>query len=348
MKTYIKYIFTSLILPAAFSCSNDFLDNNNSDNYISAPNGEQYALYVLPERDAAELPIYCRGAVNAKFTLSSIPHWLNILSTSGQFTDETAYINCSASVNSEFSDIGIYIASMTIDVEGLGKYVIPVYYINEGKPVLIANNGVDIIDMDYYYGQQLINVYNADEGILVWEIVKYPKWINLELLEAKNILFPHEATSFAVSYNELYTPEMIMEGMLNGKIDYPGQIVFASNSMKQEKRVIEVTFGQGTPILHYYIENNAEFIDFGQEQTKQSLTLINQGDGILTWFVEDCPEWITFSQTQGVLYYGNHTVSLTLTCDRSKASAGENSARIKIKSNDPYNSEYEIEIKCSK
>jgi hypothetical protein len=332
MKTFVEYfkhIVAGLILSATFSCSNDFLNENISS---SAPYDVSGGIYISPEWEASSYPISCRGAGNAKFSISNIPEWLNIASKSGQFVNDEVYITCSASVYSKFSETGFYSASMTMDVEDVGKYIIPVFYINEGTPDIVATDNFEFGLSNYY--EQVLNISNKGDGILVWNITECPRWIRIDI--STNILLPYEGTSISIAVNEdeLFLKDITPETIIN---EFTGQIVVASNDKNKPTTVIKVTLNTGDPSVYYY----SDVVDFERTETEKTFSFSNYGNGILSWRIEDCPEWISFSQTQGV-----GSADLQVTCDRSNLPAGANSAIFTVRTNDPQNPVQHITVKC--
>jgi hypothetical protein len=341
MKTLInclKHLAIALILPAMLSCSDDFLREEDL-SLLLTPEDTFNTIYISPEWGSGDCPLYCQDAVNAKFSISDIPHWLNISPTTGQFVNGTAYITCSASVNSEFAKVGIYGVYLTIDIEGRGKYVFPVYYINEGTPAIAATETLNLDHSNDYYGQSL-DISNRGEGILVWSIVDFPEWIIINNYSQSGILLPNETTSVNIACNEdmLSLKDMSLD-MIKDK--YTGKITIASNDKKKPQTVTDVIFNAGVPSVNYY----AEAIDFGRTETVQPLYMANSGEGILVWQIEDHPEWITFSQPHGLLP-SYSSIDIYVVCNRDKLSAGINSGEITIRTNDPQNPEFRITVKC--
>ncbi|MDR0724889.1 MAG: hypothetical protein LBF59_02630, partial [Prevotellaceae bacterium] len=341
MKTFIKHlkrITVGLILPAIFSCSNDFLREDNM-SLLLTPEGTYNTISISPEWGSGDYPLYSREAGNAKFSIPDVPHWLNISSTTGQFVNGTAYITCSASVCDEFAEVGVYSVTLIIDIEGVGKYVFPLYYITEGTPDISATETLELDILNFDYGKSL-NVANKGEGILVWNIIDFPEWITVNPYSSSGILFPYETTSVNITYNEDF---ISLEDISLDKIKdkYTGKIIIASNDKKKPQTVTDVILNIGSPSARYY----TDMIDFERTETVLSFYTENFGDGILIWQIEDYPEWITLSQTHGFLTsYGN--IEIRVTCDRSKLPAGASSGEITIRTNDPQNPVHRITVKC--
>jgi hypothetical protein len=339
MKTfikYLKYIVTGLTLSITLSCSDDFL-HDNPVPYISNFDGfNPYTIYISPEWETNEYQIYYPGAGNVKFSVSSAPEWLNITNISGQFVNDMASVTCNASFNSGFSAPGFYNAPMILDIEGTGKFAILVCYINEGNPEIAA----EFSDMSFEYGYTppSLNITNKGEGVLIWEITDYPKWLEVDASASNNVLLYYERASVTLNYN----PSALLEqpSQLFDKIT--GNIVITSNDKKRSKTVVEITLNPGNPMF----DCANDVIDFGRTDTQKTFSIGNYDNGILIWQIDNCPDWITFSPNHGYMLSYNYGTELTVTCDRSKLPAGQNSATVTFKTNDPRNPSKQITVKC--
>jgi hypothetical protein len=328
MKTSIKYIFTGFILLIAFSCNNDFLNDKPGFSIDASVLSD---IYVSPDWEATECHIQCYGAGNAKFSIVNAPQWLNI-SQSGQFNKDTAIVTCSANTYSEFSGVGIYNSIMTIDIQGRGKVAVPVAYVIEGNPVIeCASN----LTLSNYNGASVpLVIKNNGNGILIWNIVECPDWIQI------NSGLPVIENHVVASYSERTIEVLVDVWKLMDADTMNGRIVLVSNGKNQPVTVVNLTFG-GNPSIHFYTNE----IDFGRSSVTQNLAFANYGDGYLEWEIEKCPEWITVSKSKGVLF-PSHGTDITLACDRNRLPAGENSAVITLKTNDRNNPAYAITVKC--
>jgi hypothetical protein len=328
MKNLIQYTVTGLVLLAVVSCNNDFLKDTSENTSV----GES-TVFISPQWEAQDYLVYCATVGNAEYTIIDAPAWLDIDSKSGRFSNDVAAIHCHANVNSEFSEVGIYLAQMTLSVENKGNYIIPVNYITEGNPVIETEKNIKI---SYEPGNpSRLTVRNTGEGILLWEIKEYPKWmsINNDYLHSVNYpgtLLPQNAEGYTYfSFN----PEASLPDDLTGKI------VIVSNDKNNPETVIDVQCDLGDPSFRCYTDQ----LDFGRAETTLSLEISNQASGLLIWKIEDCPEWLSVSEPNGFLSsYSWKTVQFT--CDRTKMSAGVNTATIHIKTNDKKNPVYSFSV----
>jgi hypothetical protein len=318
MKDYIKYIFACFILLQSFSCSNDFL--NEGSEPISIP--VQSNIIVSPEWGASDYPIYGYEIGNAKFNLTNVPEWLNISSTSGRFENDTAYVRCSAIRNNNFSEIGIYNARMTIEIENKGKYPITASYINEGNP------RIETTSTFHYTGGDVlgdITIRNTGNGILIWAITECPEWIKVN--QVSDIMPQNAERVLSLSYRSI--PE-----------DFRGRIVISCNDKSQPEVVVNFSLDPGNPSLSAY----NDVIDFGNAVTNISFEFSNQGQGALIWEWVDLPEWLSATQTKGVLN-AYSWVNLQFNCNRSLVPEGNHSVTIHLKTNTKNNPLFPVTVR---
>ncbi|MDR3219810.1 MAG: hypothetical protein LBU22_12695 [Dysgonamonadaceae bacterium] len=329
MKTIFKYIFTCISFLFIFSCSNDFLSENAE---LSSSTVVETMIVVSPDWEVGDYPVSVDYAGNAKFRITSAPKWLDIVENTGQFNNGLANIRLGAIPNSDFSEVGIYIGLMILEVESKGLCQVSVAYINEGNPVIETESN---LSFGYNSGQEtFLSIKNNGEGILIWEITEHPEWIIVQSVidyYPSNILPQKMESRVHLSYNpEAPLPE-----------NPTGQIVIRSNDKNRPEVVVKIDFDYGSPSLYCYNDN----LDFGRTETTLTIELSNQGNGILVWSIEDCPEWLTATETSGTMYPYEWTY-LSFTCDRSRMPAGHNSAVLKLKTNDKKTPVYEITVKA--
>jgi len=236
MKNLFQNIAFIIILLVTFSCNNDFLTENQSLlSYESS-------IVVSPDWESNDYTIFQQGFGNAKFTVSKAPEWLKISSSSGQFSNSYAILNCKANAYSDFSEIGLYYTYLTLSVEGKGDLDIPVVYINEGNPVISANNSLKINYNDLLYGNFQFKIKNTGYGILFWTVIQHPEWLKLYNRnewtsdnEVGGIIAPNETDVFNLTYN---TDIAFTEYL-------PGKIIIASNDKNKPFIEVEVEIDFG-------------------------------------------------------------------------------------------------------
>ncbi|MCL1933916.1 MAG: hypothetical protein FWF53_08935 [Candidatus Azobacteroides sp.] len=333
MKNLIQYISIGFLCFIAFSCSNDFL-KDGSDLSINA----DMTIYIAPEWGAADYSVHVPMAGNAKFSVIQSPDWLQVNTPSGQFTNDYASINCSASTCKDYSEIGIYNASIILEIEGKGKSLVPISYITEGNPVIETAANVELRYDSYSSsnGHAALVIRNTGEGILLWGISEKPEWITINFPGGTMIpdhtlyLLPQQSDiTLELSYNNTSIPTS----------DLQGKIIIASNDKNHSETEVNVSFNMGNPSLYC----NTNQLDFGRTETGQSLWFSNYGSGLLTWEIDSCPEWLSVSKTSGALTpYSDQY--LTFTCNRSLVPNGQQPVTIYLKTNDKDNPSYAITV----
>jgi hypothetical protein len=311
-----------------FSCSNDFL-------YEKSPLAEETAtlesaILVSPTWDAKDYPILApKATINTNFRIIDAPEWLILSSISGKFSNGTAYINCSAREMKEFSKIGIYHEVMTIEDERDQKYFIQVAYVNEGNPRIETPEKIAINPVYYNFP---IRIFNKGEGILIWQMIQCPEWLDFQNYEQypSGILMQDDVTQLYCNVNFDIFFEVLK-----------GQIVIANNDKTNPQKVIDVSIDLGNPRIYI---SSFSTLDFGKTATLLSLEFSNQHNGILTWQLSDLPEWLTCSETKGMLF-GYNWKTVTFTADRSRVPEGVSTTTIYLNSNDAANPRIPITVK---
>jgi hypothetical protein len=335
MKTSVKNIYTGIILLFTLSCSDNFLQENPEFDYYN-PTVESN-IYISPEWSSDEYQIHYAGIDNANFSIVDAPEWLEISTVTGQFTDGIAYVKCKANTYGEFSEPGIYNSILTIDVEGKGKKGVPVAYVNEGNPEIGYDENLKFSYNSYYGGyEQPLYIRNKGNGILIWDIVEYPKWVTVQYNDeymTNNILVPYsENSNVIISLNT----ELSVTG------NNHGELVIASNDKNNKLVKINIDFDSGYPFL----ECNPDVIYLGNRNDNNVLYLYNRGDGILVWKIENCPEWLTPSYSSGHLDSYNSEY-ITFSYNENNLPTDSNSTVINIHTNNINQPVYPITVMWS-
>ena len=227
MKKLINYTATFLIGFFVFSCSNDFLTEGPE---VSSAGDS--SIMISPDGEYNDYVIYCPAARNDEFTITHAPDWLNISSRSGKFVDGVATIQCSANVNPDFSEIGIYYAQMIVSVKNK-NYAIQVSYITAGDPVIETDENLS----NGYQEPLYLSVQNSGKGLLFWELVEYPEWLSLDwysLGYTQGMLLQGEMTQLYFTFNGNFIPD-----------DLSGRIVIKSNDKNNPEKIINIRFDIG-------------------------------------------------------------------------------------------------------
>lgn len=331
MKNLIQYIFAALLCLIVFSCSNDFLSEEPDVTVIT-----ESEILISPEWGAQDISFYVPNTGNAYFDILKIPDWLLINATSGQFTDDVATINCSASVNNSFSEIGIYKDLLVLDIEGKGNTLFPISYITEGNPVIETEQSLTLP----YYGDSgsiPLVVKNIGQGILLFSIVEMPEDISIS--EWRDKPYPISSHRFVIPQDR----EIVLTLLYDSESIHPDKverkIVITSNDKINSETVIDISFDLGEPSLYC----NTTQLNFGLTELTQTLDFSNQGNRLLTWEIESCPEWLSVSEMSGSLSPDSWE-NILFVCDRSLLPEGEHTETIYLRTNDKNNPSHAIAV----
>lgn len=328
---YLHFIIAGMLL-LVYSCSNDFLNENIDPEEF--PTGES-GIIISPDWITSDYQFSCPIAKSVEFTIEKAPEWMQVVSKSGELIytpsdnpgttpRSIGIIQAKATANPAYAKYGVYIDNMKIKADGK-TYNIPVYYVSEGEPAVEVNRTLTINYNSYYYAN--IQIQNTGNGILIWNLVSLPSWlnVNMDLFNPGGLIVPSGQT---------YQLPLILDiNNIHNSNSLNGSIVLSTNDESNPEVVIQVSVQLGTPTLSTSgISGNQ--IDFGSSGTTKSVYISNQGNGILLWELDNLPEWLSASSSNGILStYNSEAVSFT--CDRDKLLPGLNTATIMLKSNDP-------------
>lgn len=316
MKLLIYYIILLLTVLTAFSCSNEFLNENmEAKNFPTS----DYTIFVSPDWEAGDHMFKIPNSGNVDFKITKYPAWLELSSLSGKMTNDFGVVNCKAKLQSDFSEIGIYLDKMEVVVNN-EKYFVPIAYVAEGNPSVSMERTINLTFNSYMQPQ--ISIQNIGLGLLFWEITEIPSWMSIDLDAIDPqcfVLYQSQICNIPVKINVESVPSK----------NFSGKIYLKTNDKENPTIEITVTANLGYPNIY---PNTASLIDFGRNDLTKSLYISNQGDGLLVWSIEDLPNWISVDVSNGVLgTYDNKT--LKFTCDRNLLPEGLTEAKFYIKSN---------------
>jgi len=236
-KIVCKFLFLGFIAVSVHSCSDDFLTEQWE---IQGGFAHTPPLYVFPDEGAKVYPIVwedvnhlqINSMINAPYTIIKKPNWFIVASMTGQFTNGITEITCSAVRNESFTASRIYEANMSIEIDGIGKGILRVGYVNSGASVntyhpVFFCQWVDMLDFGSAESQRIINISNNGNGILIWKVEDCPKWISMVTLDA---VFPYYYKTLTITCNRSGLPDGI----------HTGSIVFSTNDKDQPTYTITV------------------------------------------------------------------------------------------------------------
>lgn len=327
MQRIIKNILLFTLLYLLTGCTNDFLNENLTP--VSIPVGVSN-IYISPDWPSTNYLFKLPSLKNADYEIVSKPSWLTVGSSSGHLSDSIAIVQCSATKNSAFSTVGVYMDFMT--VKAVGKdYKVPVAYITEGNPTVQVQSTVSLSYNTYGYPS--LPIQNTGVGILIWNIASMPDWLAVDTsrLESSGL--------YISQYNSYNIPLKIIPGQ-NSTGRLSGTIVLTTNDKEHPSVTINVTTDLGTPQLNIY--TNA--INFSSTETSKTLSFSNYGSGMLTWEFKDIPAWLTITPSSGMYSPYTSYDNVIFSCDRTKLSPGQNTAIVNLKTNDSSHPSYSITV----
>ncbi len=327
MNLSIKNIIYLVLIYLTISCNNSFLDDNISPSQQLMGHSN---IYVSPNWENAEYQFNLGSLVDNDYEIIETPSWLQIDRNTGSLSKGLATVNCSATNYNTYNEYGIYTDFMTVKTNK-NNYKVTVAYINEGEPLLKTPNTLDITYETA--GDISWPVQNRGKGILRWKFTSLPEWLEVDTVQVGI------EQMFLQYYHGFYIPLKIIPENFSSTIS-TDTIVLSTNDKTNPEVTIDVIVNLGTP--EFSIDTNE--ILFHSNEYSTGIGFSNKGEGTLVWQLTDIPDWLTITPSSGV--YSSHTSysDIVFTCDATKLSSGQNTASVKIKTNESSESTYSIKV----
>ncbi|SHF40303.1 hypothetical protein SAMN05444274_10591 [Mariniphaga anaerophila] len=325
MKKTCQNIILFFAVLLLFACNDEFLNESLDVSDVGAS-----MIIISPTWTAGDYMFSINGAGSADFEIVSKPHWLKVDSNTGTFINGMAIIHCEADVEPRFSELGIYADQMLVSVNDK-KYAVPLYYITEGDPSVEVIKTLEV----NYSGETKLKISNKGDGILVWDIVDMPEWleVNLDGFVPMSVFLGRDA--------DAYVPFTVnVEKAINSGLS--GTIVLQTNDRNNLMIQVPVSVSLGSPRLSVGAYDSS--VNFGRSGTSYYFNFTNGGSGLLVWHFENLPDWLSVSQQSGIYESNNYQGGVVFTCDRSKLNPGVNTATIYLESNDARTSSFAIDV----
>jgi len=233
----INSLLIFLVFPAAFSCSNDFL---NQDKPVAAPVADTIRMTSLEQRKT--IPFNLPKAGNTAWRVYQFPAWMKITPMEGNFNNGQSSFQVEIFNPGAIPQFGILSLPLAFDVEGIGYVQYPFLLLNFGNPQPTLS--VNALTLDYQ-STGSFHVNNSGGGILLWEITSKPAWITLSMQEGYLDSYTSNQINFTIKRDNL------------PKGDYSGDIVIATNSLNRPALTLRVTMKVFDPAL----SGNSELIE---------------------------------------------------------------------------------------
>ncbi len=122
-----KFLLLWGIVFFAMSCSDDFLDSPQLRTTRSAPT----AIYLTPTTVYMEHTVTVTDAGNAAYSVGLCPKWITFRYLKGSFKDNSVVLKFTVQNVSASFEPGTYESVLSLTIENIGAYRIPVYFVNE-------------------------------------------------------------------------------------------------------------------------------------------------------------------------------------------------------------------------
>ncbi|MCG6190802.1 BACON domain-containing protein [Maribellus maritimus] len=207
-------VLFSILSFVVISCGNEFLDTQMPSNYIDGD-----SIVVMSDVGSFEYEFDMLSAGPGDWKLFQFPIWLDISPKDGMLNGNSR-VNFQFTVNKQemYVDLGLYAFPLIFDVENVGLVENTVVLANVGEPEI--NETPSEINADYTFKGQY-QIVNSGHGILMWQVVHKPNWLQLNVTEG--ILNSHEYGIWDYSID----PSGFEAG------EYSGQVEIQSNASEQ-------------------------------------------------------------------------------------------------------------------
>jgi hypothetical protein len=206
----LKSLLVFYSLFAAFSCSNDFL---NQEKPVAAPVADTIRMTSM--ETVKSVTFNLPNAGNAHWRVFQLPAWMKITPMEGNFNNGQSSFQVNIVDPVTIPQFGILSLPLAFDVEGIGYVQYPFLLLNFGNP----QPSLSTLSLSLeYQSTTTFHIYNLGGGILLWEIKSKPDWITLSKSEGYLNSNSSDQIILAIKRDNL------------GKGDYEGTIILGTNS----------------------------------------------------------------------------------------------------------------------
>lgn len=200
-----------IILLAAMSCSNKFLEENEVDLYTIND-----TVYITSNDENVQVSLQTELDEDYDFTVYMLPRWLSFESMHGKI--ENGYITFNVNVlHEEVPDYyPVYYSTVYFDVAELGMVSLTVVYTSYRNAAIQYSPSSIIFESA---SPRELSIVNTGQGLLVWEITSKPDWLTVSL--PYDTLYPFEYGAVEIGIKT----EMLTSGEY-----YSGNIMILSNA----------------------------------------------------------------------------------------------------------------------
>jgi hypothetical protein len=232
-----KSLLISLVLAAALSCSNDFLNQEKPNAGLVSD-----TIRMTSQETVRAITFNHEKGGKAHWRVFQFPAWLTITPMEGNFNNGKSSFQIEIPDKSLIPQIGLFNLPLVFDVEGIGYVQYPFLFFNFGNP----QPALSVYDLPLnYQSTGMFTLHNPAGGILLWEVQSKPSWATLS--SQAGYLDANSAQQILVTISRDHLE----------KGDYSGEIVLSTNSINLPTLRLRISIKVFDPS----ISGNAELIE---------------------------------------------------------------------------------------
>lgn len=253
MKAIIKLLSFIVLIVTIFSCNDDFLEKNDRSSFTRTD-----TIYATNIKSTVDVSYSLMPISNKSYTITYFPKWITLSSMHGEI-DAEGTTQLSFFVDTEnqvISGLGIYNASIVLDVKDYGLISIPFTYLNAGNPVLQCSAS----ELNFEsLNSKIFTISNISDGFLVWQITGIPDWLTLS--ETSGTLYSGQSITITAYWKSGYpVPDQDISDTLHilnnsSEDDYmisvtlKASALIPSNVASIQGEVTDAEYNKGTGIM---------------------------------------------------------------------------------------------------
>ncbi len=251
------------------SCNSDFLETAPLNTIQS-----QDTIFINNKSGTVNYEMKVPGAGNASWRILQYPTAFNFQPFEGKLNNNYSMLTITPNPGGDQYGYGYYQLPLVIDVEGVGLVEYPIIYINFGNPSIRVWPTVDLEERE----SGSINIENQGGGILLWEIISKPAWMNLS--RSQGVM---ESTGYDVV---MFTVDRT--GLESG--DHSGEVQIASNALPFPVKVTVNIKVAGTVVPGNPNAQSGEIVDAVWLGVQVGMAALVKNPNEIRIFKSDSPE----------------------------------------------------------
>jgi hypothetical protein len=262
-------LFTGIMGLLMSSCNSDFLETQSLNTIQSND-----TIFLTNKSGMVNFEMKVPGAGNASWRILQYPTAFNFEPFEGKMGNNSSVISIVPSPDGDQYGYGYFQFPLVIDVEGIGLVEYPIVYLNFGNPAMYVYPSVDLGESE----SGSINIENQGGGILLWEIISKPDWMNLS--RSQGVM---ESTGYDVV---MFTVDRT--GLEPGP--HAGYVQIASNALPHPVSVTVNIFVGGAVIPGNPDAQSGEIVDAAWLTARFGMAVLVKNPNEIRIFKSDSPE----------------------------------------------------------